>query len=57
MNKAIEWTMRFCDDEEGMETVEYAVMTGLIAAGLIAAITLLTLAVAGRFTTVSTQIN
>lgn len=40
---------RFVYDEQGLETVEYAVMTALIVAALIAAITLLSGAITTRF--------
>ena len=40
-------------DEEGLETVEYAVMTALIVAALVTAIGALTAAVSGRFGTVT----
>lgn len=39
----------FWKDESGLETVEYAVMTALIVAALIAAIGLLAAAISGRF--------
>jgi len=40
---------KFVSDEAGLETVEYAVMTALIVAALVTAITLLSGAVSGRF--------
>lgn len=40
---------RFVKDEQGLETVEYAVMTALIVATLIVAIVALSGAVEGRF--------
>jgi len=40
---------KFMKDEAGMETVEYAVMTALIVAALVTAITLLSGAVSDRF--------
>lgn len=43
---------RFINDERGLETVEYAVMTALIVAALVTAIGLLTGAVSGRFDSV-----
>jgi len=48
---------RFVRDEEGLETVEYAVMTALIVAALITAIGLLTAAVSGRFDAVTAIIS
>jgi Flp pilus assembly pilin Flp len=40
---------RFVTDEQGLETVEYAVMTALIVAAMVVAITALSGAVTGRF--------
>lgn len=57
MKKIVECAKRFWNEEDGLETVEYAIMTALIVAGLIAAIGLLTAAVTGRFTTTAGQIN
>jgi pilus assembly protein Flp/PilA len=48
---------RFVKDEQGLETVEYAVMTALIVAALIAAIVALSGAVSGRFGEVTGVIN
>ena len=48
---------RFISDERGLETVEYAVMTALIVAALVTAISLLTAAVAGRFDSVRAVIT
>jgi len=48
---------RFFKDEQGLETIEYAVMTALIVAAIITAIGLLVTAVSGRFTAVSTVIG
>ena len=48
---------RFVSDERGLETVEYAVMTALIVAALVTAISLLTAAVAGRFVSVRAVIT
>ena len=48
---------RFVSDERGLETVEYAVMTALIVAALVTAISLLTAAVAGRFDSVRAVIT
>lgn len=44
--------MNFVREEQGLETVEYAVMTALIVAALVTAITLLSGAVSDRFDTV-----
>ena len=40
---------RFLKDEKGLETVEYAVMTALVVATLVAAIGFLVDAIEGRF--------
>lgn len=48
---------KFMRDERGMETVEYAVMTALIVAALVTAITLLSGAISGRFDNVRTTIS
>jgi Flp pilus assembly pilin Flp len=48
---------KFVRDEQGLETVEYAVMTALIVAALIAAIGLLAAAVTGRFSDVSETVG
>jgi len=43
---------RFWSDEQGLETVEYAVMTALIVAAMVGAITALRGAIVGRFNAV-----
>ena len=43
---------KFVYDEQGLETVEYAVMTALIVAALILAITTLSATISTRFDTV-----
>ena len=48
---------RFWSDDRGLETFEYAVMTALIAAVVVAAITALTLAMQTRFGEVQTVID
>lgn len=48
---------RFVRAEQGLETVEYAVMTALIVAALIAAIGALAAAVTSHFGTVSNFIG
>ena len=40
---------QFISDEKGLETVEYAVMTALVVAGMVAAITALSAAIVGQF--------
>ena len=48
---------RFVRDEQGLELVEYAVMTALIVAALVVAIGLLSTAISGRFGGVTGTIN
>ena len=54
MLKAIKQFMR---DEQGLETVEYAVMTALIVGALVTAIGLLAAAITGRFGAVEGTIS
>jgi len=49
MNRMKEIMRKFMKDEQGLELVEYAVMTALIVAALVTAITLLSGAISGRF--------
>ncbi len=48
--KAKEIAIRFIKDERGLETVEYAVLAGLIAAGTIATVILLRVQIIAVFT-------
>ena len=48
---------RFVNDERGLETVEYAVMTALIVAGLVLAIAALGNAVKNKFSGVTNDVN
>jgi len=48
---------KFMSNEEGLETVEYAVMTALIVATMVAAITALAGAVTGQFGDTQTVIE
>lgn len=48
---------RFVSDEKGLETIEYAVMTALIVAALVTAITALSGAVSTRFGKVQTTVS
>lgn len=47
----------FLKDEDGLETVEYAIILGLIVAGTITLITALGTWVNGAFTTVNTAVG
>ena len=49
--------MKFWKDEEGLELVEYAVMTALIVAALVTAISLLSGAIQTRFSAVEGTIS
>lgn len=49
--------MKFFKDEEGLETVEYAVMLAFIAVGLIAAIIVLKGAVENKFNNAASRID
>lgn len=48
---------RFLKDEQGLETVEYAILLGLIVAGTIAAVVAIGAWVSGRFTATQTQLE
>ena len=48
---------RFWSDEQGLETVEYAVMTALIVGALVVAVTALSGAIQGRFGEVETTVE
>ena len=48
---------RFVADERGLETVEYAVMTALIVATMVVAITALAGTITSRFNSVGTVIS
>ncbi len=45
----VSFLKRFIKDEQGLETVEYAVMTALVVAAMVAAITALSNAITTRF--------
>ena len=51
-----EMIQRFIREEDGLETVEYAVMTALIIGGLVIVVGLLGEAVAGRFSATTDEI-
>ena len=48
---------RFWNDDQGLETAEWAVMAALIVAATVAAIGLVSTAITGRFTALSTTIT
>ena len=47
----------FLKDEQGLETVEYAIIAGLIVAGLIAVVTAIGAWVNATFTTLQTDLG
>ena len=49
--------MKFFKDEDGLETVEYAIMLAFIAVGLIVAITFLRNAVQNKFCEAGSEIE
>jgi Flp pilus assembly pilin Flp len=57
MRSVIRKVQRFTRNEEGLETVEYAVMTALIVAAMIVAIGALSTAITGRFSSVEGTIS
>ena len=57
MNSLLKQLRRFTSDQKGLETIEYAVMTALIVAALVTAITALSGAVSTRFGKVQTSVS
>ncbi len=49
--------VRFIANEEGLETVEYAVIAGLIVLGVIATVTAVVIALQTRFSEIEAAIN
>ena len=47
----------FLSDEKGLETVEYAIISGLIVAGLITVVVAIGTWVKGKFNTVKTELG
>ena len=47
----------FVNNEQGLETVEYAIITGLIVAGVIATIAAIGTWVSTKFTSLKTALN
>jgi Flp pilus assembly pilin Flp len=48
---------KFISDDRGVESVDYAVMTALVVAAMVTAITLLANAITNRFNQTATTIN
>jgi len=57
MKSLLKQLRRFISDQKGLETIEYAVMTALIVAALVTAITALSGAVSTRFGKVQTSVS
>jgi pilus assembly protein Flp/PilA len=49
--------MRFVRAEDGLETVEYAIIAGLIVVGVIATVVSIGTWVSGKFTTLNTSLQ
>lgn len=49
--------LRFLKDEQGLETVEYAIILGLIVAGTITAVVAIGAWVTGQFQAVETELE
>ncbi len=52
----LEQTKKFLNDEEGAAAIEYALLVGLIAVAIVAAVSTLGNKVASTFTTISGQL-
>ena len=48
---------RFLSDDQGLETIEYAVIAGLIVAGLISIVVAIGTWVKGKFTSLKTDLG
>ncbi len=55
--KVVEIAKRFVKDERGLETVEYAIIAGLIVVGTIATIASIGVWVNAKFTTLNTTLG
>ena len=55
--KLVEIAKRFVKDERGLETVEYAIIAGLIVVGTIATIASIGVWVNAKFTTLNTTLG
>ena len=53
----MKFTKRFLSDEQGLETVEYAIIAGLIVSGLVAIIVAIGGWVATQFTNLQTDLE
>ena len=57
MKKVVEIAKRFVKDEKGLETVEYAIIAGLIVVGTIATIASIGTWVNAKFDTLNTTLG
>lgn len=57
MKKFAQFCKRFVRDEQGLETVEYAIITGLIVVGTIGLIVAIGGWVHGQFNTLNTELQ
>jgi len=55
--KVVEIAKRFVKDERGLETVEYAIIAGLIVVGTIAVIASIGVWVGAKFTALDSALN
>ena len=53
----MKFTKKLLSDDQGLETVEYAIIAGLIVAGLIAVVTAIGTWVNGQFTALQTDLG
>lgn len=56
MQTYLQKTMAFLRDEEGASAIEYALLVGLIAVAIVAAVTALGTKVAGTFTSITSKL-
>jgi Flp pilus assembly pilin Flp len=57
LSKVRNTVVRLARDEQGLETVEYAIITGLIVAGTLVAIAAIGVWVAAQFTNLQTTLG
>ena len=57
MKFVIDMLIRFWKNDEGLEMIEYAVLTALIVVALVVSITALVFAMSGRFEGTATWLN
>jgi len=57
MKKMKQLVLSFAKDESGQDLIEYALVAGLIGLGAVAAMTSLSTAISGAFSTVSSKLT